>query len=385
MEAVPRLPMLSFELKQSAENAEFGPKLKQYIRDHYHEDPDSYSAEIHELEGLRASAIHASRDFTGCSTLKKYYCQLHYLLSRFPLNENSSIAVTFNWYDIYSSMVYNVTDIKYEMACILYNIGALHTELGAMDARNTPDGMKISCTHFQCAAWAFQHLRDTYPQPRESDLSPTLLTFLYNVSLAQAQECILEKSMTDNRKPTIIAKVAMQVVEYLKTAMNNLGSSKSPDSTVTEIAGSRKIKMWRRYCEFKMAYHGAVALLYQGMQAEEQQKMGERVAYYQAAVDMLKEASKLAKNLDQQELIGESLTFSHDVMGGKLTAAQKENEFVYHEKVPAATTLPEVKGASLVKGIPFSVTDPEVAGQDIFIKLVPMEAHQASSMYSCYL
>lgn len=36
----------------------------------------------------------------------------------------------------------------------------------------------------------------------------------------------------------------MQVVEYLKTAMNNLGSSKSPDSTVTEIAGSRKIKVW---------------------------------------------------------------------------------------------------------------------------------------------
>ena len=49
-----------------------------------------------------------------------------------------------------------------------------------------------------------QHLRETYPQPRESDLSPTLLTFMYNVALAQAQECILEKSMTDNRKPTII-------------------------------------------------------------------------------------------------------------------------------------------------------------------------------------
>lgn len=49
-----------------------------------------------------------------------------------------------------------------------------------------------------------QHLRETYPQPRESDLSPTLLTFMYNVALAQAQECILEKSMTDNRKPNII-------------------------------------------------------------------------------------------------------------------------------------------------------------------------------------
>lgn len=60
--------------------------------------------------------------------------------------------------------------------------------------------------------------------------------------------------------------------------------------------------MWRRYCEFKVAYHGAVALLYQGMQAEEQQKMGERLAYYQAAVDALNEASKLSKNLEQQEV-----------------------------------------------------------------------------------
>ncbi|KAK7056558.1 Tyrosine-protein phosphatase non-receptor type 23 [Halocaridina rubra] len=382
MEAVPRLPMLSFDLKPSAESVEFGPKLRQYIRDHYNEDPDNYSTEIHELEGLRAGAIHAPRDFTGCSTLKRYYCQLHFLLSRFPLSENSSLAITFNWYDIYSSISYSVTDIKYEMACILYNIGALHTDLGAMDARNTPDGMKISCTHFQCAAWAFQHLRDTYPQPRESDMNPTLLTFLYNVSLAQAQECILEKSMTDNRKPTIIAKVAMQVVEYLKTAMKNLGSAKGSDAVITEIVGSKKLKVWRRYCDFKISYYGAVALLYQGMQAEEQQKMGERLAYYQAAVDMLNESSKLAKNLEKQELTGESLTFSNDVMSGKLTAAQKENEFVYHEKVPPLSSLAEVKGASLVKGIPFSVNDPEVSGQDIFIKLVPIEAHQHSSMYS---
>ncbi len=43
--------------------------------------------------------------------------------------------------------------------------------------------------------------------------------------------------------------------------------------------------MWHKYCELKMSYYGAVALLYQGLQAEEQQQMGEWVAYYQAAVD----------------------------------------------------------------------------------------------------
>lgn len=39
---------------------------------------------------------------------------------------------------------------------MLYNIGALHSILGAEDDRSTADGLKLACTHFQCAAWAFQ-------------------------------------------------------------------------------------------------------------------------------------------------------------------------------------------------------------------------------------
>jgi len=34
-----------------------------------------------------------------------------------------------------------------------------------------------------------------------------ILEFAYNVTLAQAQECILEKSMMDGRKPLIIGTV----------------------------------------------------------------------------------------------------------------------------------------------------------------------------------
>jgi tyrosine-protein phosphatase non-receptor type 23 len=45
-----------------------------------------------------------------------------------------------------------------------------------------------------------------------------------------------------------------------------------------------------------------VALLYQGQAMEEQQKMGERLAFYQAAVDKLSEATKLAKGLDLPEV-----------------------------------------------------------------------------------
>lgn len=99
-------------------------------------------------------------------------------------------------------------------------------------------------------------------------------------------------------------------------------------------------------------------------------------------MDKLTEATKMAKKLDNQpESVNDAISFVHDVVGGKLKAAEKENEFVYHEKVPDRTSLPDIKGASLVKGTPFDVQDPEIAGQDIFHRLVPMEAHEASSLY----
>ncbi|XP_011705097.1 PREDICTED: tyrosine-protein phosphatase non-receptor type 23-like, partial [Wasmannia auropunctata] len=57
MEAVPRLPMIWFQLKVSPEPTTFGPKLKQYIQDFYNEEPESYNNEIHQLESLRSMAV----------------------------------------------------------------------------------------------------------------------------------------------------------------------------------------------------------------------------------------------------------------------------------------------------------------------------------------
>jgi tyrosine-protein phosphatase non-receptor type 23 len=69
----------------------------QYIKDVYHEDPETYSNEIHNLEGLRATAVHVVCDVTGCATLKRYYCQLHFLHSRFPMAKDEAAAVPFTW------------------------------------------------------------------------------------------------------------------------------------------------------------------------------------------------------------------------------------------------------------------------------------------------
>ena len=145
-----------------------------------------------------------------------------------------------------------------------------------------------------------------------------------------------------------------------------------------------------------------------GIQSEEGQRMGERVAYYQAASQWLEKCQKLGKVCDPKDKNGmlnalkfagnlkiffkntaeklflEKISFlsvTGDVNKAKLEHSLKENEFVFHEKVPELDSLPSLKGASLVKGIGFEITDEEVSGPDIFERIVPMEALEASSMY----
>lgn len=43
--------------------------------------------------------------------------------------------------------------------------------------------MKVSCTHFQCAAGAFAYLREHFPQAFSVDMSRQILTLNVNLML----------------------------------------------------------------------------------------------------------------------------------------------------------------------------------------------------------
>ncbi|XP_050334866.1 tyrosine-protein phosphatase non-receptor type 23 [Bactrocera neohumeralis] len=379
MEAVPRLHMLWFVLKTSPSGTSFA-NLKKYIAEFYQEDPEAYSKEVFALETLRNQALHPGKD--KCTILKRYYCQLHSLQNRFPQLAERSMF-TFTWKDLYQSNVNEFTELRYEMAAVLFNIAASHTQMGASVTRGDVDGMKLACTHFQCAAWAFGELRERYSNVNGGGdfMANELLVFMQQVSFAQAQECILEKSLIDNRKPNIVAKVTAQIVVYYGAALAALLTG-GDDGPVAQVVDSSVFKLWKKYVRFKISYLNCILYLYQGQHAEEQQKMGERVTLYHAAADKLEEARKESKGLPDQKEINESLIFTADVVEGKRKNAKNENEFIYHEAVPELSSITAIQGANLVNGTSFSVTDPEVAGEDIFARLVPMKAHVASSLYS---
>ncbi|KAM6452673.1 tyrosine-protein phosphatase non-receptor type 23 [Liasis olivaceus] len=373
MEAVPRMPMIWLDLKEAGEFG-FHQAVKKFVLKNYGENPEDYNDELKKLEQLRQNAVNVPRDFEGCSILRKYLGQLHYLQSRIPMGAEQEAAVPITWTEIFSGKAVTHEDIKYEQACILYNLGALHSMLGAMDKRVSEEGMKVSCTHFQCAAGAFTYLRDHFPHSYSVDMTHQILNLNINLMLGQAQECLLEKSMLDNRKSFLVARISAQVVDYYKEACRAL-----ENSDTASLLGKIQ-KDWKKLVQMKIYYFAAVAHLHMGKQAEEQQKYGERVIYFQSALDKLNEAIKLAKG--QPETVQEALRFTMDVIGGKYNSAKKDNDFIYHEAVPALDTLQSIKGAPLVKALPVNPTDPAVTGPDIFAKLVPMAAHEASSLYS---
>uniref|UniRef100_A0A3P8WBE2 Tyrosine-protein phosphatase non-receptor type 23 n=1 Tax=Cynoglossus semilaevis TaxID=244447 RepID=A0A3P8WBE2_CYNSE len=235
-------------------------------------------------------------------------------------------------------------------------------------------GMKVSCTHFQCSAGAFSYLRDHFSHNFSVDMSHQILNLNINLMLGQAQECLLEKSMLDNRKSFLVARISAQVVDYYKEACRALENSETA-SMLGKIQ-----KDWKKLVQMKIYYFASIAHLHMGKQAEEQQKYGEQLAYLQSSMDKLSEAIKLAKG--QPDSVQEALRFTMDVIGGKFNSAKKDNDFIYHESVPSLETLASVKGAPLVRALPVNPTDPTVTGPDLFAKLVPMAAHEASSLYS---
>lgn len=387
----PKMPMLYFESKvPTSLQPDFLTCISNFIESKYQENPNSYLNEVNELSKLRNSSLRQLRDIAGCNVLKRYYAQLHSLNNRFKM-ANEKFGAKFVWVDIFSER--HVTgDITYEMASIMFNIGALHAELGALDPRKDDSGMKMACTHFQCAAWAFDQIKSNPIELESKDMSHDLLSFMHQVTIAQAQECILDKSIVDKRKPSIIAKVAAQVVEYYNTALLGLLTGQLTESatSVVEVVGSKLFKDWKRFVEIKISYYSAVTNLYMAISCEDskdplflESKGGERVAWTLSALDRIKEAEKEVEKMDRIDMMmKDSVVYMKQLIDKQYKNAKNDNDHIYHKPVPSSDKLTAVKGASLVKPIPFSVTDTEIFGSDIFGRLIPMEVHEMASVYT---
>ncbi|XP_069882064.1 rhophilin-1-like isoform X3 [Dipodomys merriami] len=214
------VPMIPLGLKETKE-LDWATPLKELISQHFGEDGSSYEAEIRELEDLRQATRSPRPDEAGLELLAAYYNQLCFLDARF-FSPTRGLGLLFHWYDSLTGVPAQQRALAFEKGSVLFNIGALHTQIGARQDRSCAEGAKSAMEAFQKAAGAFRLLRENFSHAPSPDMSAPSLSTLEQLMAAQAQECVFQglslpgpTAPRDGRAQLRLAQEAAQVAaEY---------------------------------------------------------------------------------------------------------------------------------------------------------------------------
>uniref|UniRef100_A0A8C4MU28 Rhophilin Rho GTPase binding protein 2 n=1 Tax=Equus asinus asinus TaxID=83772 RepID=A0A8C4MU28_EQUAS len=185
------IPLIPLGLKET-KDVDFSVVLKDFILEHYSEDSSLYEDEIADLMDLRQACRTPSRDEAGVELLMSYFTQLGFVESRF-FPPTRQMGILFTWYDSLTGVPVSQQNLLLEKASILFNTGALYTQIGTRSNRQTQAGLESAVDAFQRAAGVLNYLKETFTHTPSYDMSPAMLSVLVKMMLAQAQESMFDK------------------------------------------------------------------------------------------------------------------------------------------------------------------------------------------------
>ncbi|XP_060110102.1 rhophilin-2 [Heteronotia binoei] len=220
------IPLIPLGLKET-KDVDFAMPLKDFILEHYSEDGSGYEDEIADLMDLRQACRTPSRDESGVEMLMSYFLQLGFVENRF-FSPSRHLGILFTWYDSFTGVPICQKNLLLEKASVLFNIGALYTQIGTRCNRQTQEGLQKAIDTFQRAAGVLHYLKETFTHTPSYDMSPAMLSVLVKMMLAQAQECIFEQICLPGIRNEFftLVKLAQEVAKVgefymlVNTAMN---------------------------------------------------------------------------------------------------------------------------------------------------------------------
>ncbi|XP_032125361.1 programmed cell death 6-interacting protein isoform X2 [Sapajus apella] len=367
---------ISVQLKKTSE-VDLAKPLVKFIQQTYPsggEEQAQYCRAAEELSKLRRAAVGRPLDKHEGSleTLLRYYDQICSIEPKFPFSENQ-ICLTFTWKDAFDkgslfggSVKLALASLGYEKSCVLFNCAALASQIAAEQNLDNDEGLKIAAKHYQFASGAFLHIKETVLSAlnREPtvDISPDTVGTLSLIMLAQAQEVFFLKATRDKMKDAIIAKLANQAADYFGDAFKQCQYKDTLPKEVFPVLAAKHCIM-----QANAEYH-------QSILAKQQKKFGEEIARLQHAAELIK---TVASRYDEYVNVKD---FS-DKINRALTAAKKDNDFIYHDRVPDLKDLDPIGKATLVKSTPVNVPISQKF-TDLFEKMVPVSVQQSLAAYN---
>ncbi|XP_056597899.1 programmed cell death 6-interacting protein isoform X2 [Triplophysa dalaica] len=361
---------ISVPLKKSSE-VDLVKPLSKFVGATYPpgEDQAEYLRAVEEVNKLRKSALGRPLDKheSSLEILLRYYDQLCSIEPKFPFTE---LCLTFTWRDAFDkgslfggSVKLALASIGYEKTCVLFNVGALASQIAAEQNLDNDEGLKAAAKFYQLASGVFAHIKDTVLSAlnREPtmDISPETVGTLSQIMLSQAQEVFVLKATADKMKDAIIAKLANQAADYYGDAFKQCQYKENLPKEVLPVLAAKHCMMQ------------ATAELHQSTLANQKKKFGEEIARLQHATELVKTAaSRYDEYVNVKDL--------SDKINRALTAAKKDNDFIYHDRVPEVKDLEHIGKASLVKATAVQ-TPLSQKFTDLFEKMVPMAVQQSVS------
>ena len=140
---------------------------------------------------------------------------------------------------------------------MLFNIGALYSQIGTRQDRSTPDTLDSGVDNFLRAAGIFHYIQEIKLRTsNESDLDQDLLTLLVQLVLSQARECLLERAVlrlaSDEKSLRSWFQIAMEAV--------HVSNDFSEIVSRTSLPNLRHLlpNAWQNLIKIKKEYYRAV-------------------------------------------------------------------------------------------------------------------------------
>lgn len=200
------VPMIPLGLKETTE-CDLAVPIKDFILEHYSEDGTQYEREIQELCDLRQDMRTPQRNESGVDLLIEYFNQLHFIEKRF-FPPDRVLGAHFHWYDSLTGVPKTQKTMGFEKGSVLFNIGALYTQIGCKQDRTSHAGIQDAISYFQKAAGTFRYLHNHFTNAPSMDMQPHTLTMLIQLMMSQAQECVFEcKVLGSNSNNGLLSNV----------------------------------------------------------------------------------------------------------------------------------------------------------------------------------
>ena len=279
--------------------------------------------------------------------------------------------------------------LAFEKASIIFNISAVLSCHAANQTRSEEAGLKQAYHSFQASAGMFTYINENFLHAPSSDLSRDTVKTVINIMLAQAQEVFLEKQVADQKKIGLLAKLSSQAATLYAQALD--GVQENVTKAIFE-------KVWLLMVQAKFNLMNSTAQYYQALADDDANSHGMAVARLQVAEVHAREANKIANNFPSSVPPSSNLTADCGVLlmdltkrhlvtvQQKLNELTKDNDFIYHQPVPAEAGVPAVAKLPAAKPIPVSELYAgqdiqRITGPDLFAKIVPLAVTESASLY----